>query len=218
LQASKQIDAKWITANNIDNNRPNQWMILRKDWYLKEKPKMAITQIAADSKYWLWINGQLAVFEGSLKRGPNPNDSYYDELDLAPFLNKGNNQIALLVWYFGKEGFSHKNSGKAGLIFKCTTGKDQLVSDHTWMAQHYRAYQSCGDPKPNYRLPESNLRFDSRLEISDWHTNTPSSDKGYASAIECGEWGNAPWNNLIKRPIPFWKDYGIVTIKKPHNP
>jgi hypothetical protein len=28
----------------------------------------AMTKIAVDSKYWLWVNGQLVVREGGLKR------------------------------------------------------------------------------------------------------------------------------------------------------
>ena len=44
----------------------------------------------------------MVVFEGGLKRGPNPEDTYCDEVDLAPYLKKGKNQVAVLVWYFGK--------------------------------------------------------------------------------------------------------------------
>lgn len=108
-------EGKWIAPS--DANHPNTWMTFRKDIILPKRPEKAVAQIAVDSKYWLWINGQLAVFEGGVKRGPTPKDTYYDEVDLAPFLQKGKNQIAILVWYFGKEGFSHKSSGQAGLLF-----------------------------------------------------------------------------------------------------
>ncbi len=93
-------------------------------WFSKKKltsvskPNSLPAMIAADSKYWLWINGKMVVFEGALKRGPNPNDTYYDEVDIAKYLNAGKNTIAVLLWYFGKEGFAHKSSGKAGLIFQ----------------------------------------------------------------------------------------------------
>ena len=59
---------------------------------MPKRPEKAVAQIAVDSKYWLWINGQLAVFEGGVKRGPTPKDTYYDEVDLAPFLQKGKNK------------------------------------------------------------------------------------------------------------------------------
>ena len=47
-----------------------------------------MARIACDSKYWLWINGDLVVFEGQLKRGPTPSDTYFDEIDLSQKLKK----------------------------------------------------------------------------------------------------------------------------------
>ena len=76
--------AHWITADDLLVNKPNTWIEFRKDFSLKKKPKKAEAKIAADTKYWLWVNGELAVFEGGLKRGPNRTDSYYDVVDLAP--------------------------------------------------------------------------------------------------------------------------------------
>ena len=80
--------AKWISANHPDADKIGSWIEFRKELVLKEKPAKAEARISADSKYWLWINGELAVFEGNLKRGPNPTDSYYDIVDLAPYLKK----------------------------------------------------------------------------------------------------------------------------------
>ena len=85
--------AYWITADDSLRNQPNTWMEFRKDFTLKKSPRKAEARIAADSKYWLWVNGALAVFEGGLKRGPNRTDTYYDVVDLAPYLRKGKNDI-----------------------------------------------------------------------------------------------------------------------------
>ena len=44
---------------------------------------MALAKIACDSKYWMWINGELAVFEGQLKRmnfKVEQFKSFFDEL------------------------------------------------------------------------------------------------------------------------------------------
>lgn len=54
-------EGKWIAPS--DANHPNTWMTFRKDIILPKRPEKAVAQIAVDSKYWLWINGQLAVFE-----------------------------------------------------------------------------------------------------------------------------------------------------------
>jgi alpha-L-rhamnosidase len=110
--------AQWITATDCKNSA-NTWLDYRKSVTITKIPSHAIAKIATDSKYWLWINGKLVVFEGGLKRGPNPRDTYYDRVDIASYLKTGNNTVAVLVCYFGKDGFSHKSSGKAGLLFDC---------------------------------------------------------------------------------------------------
>lgn len=120
-------------------------------------PSSVVARIGADSKYWLWVNGRLVVFEGGLKRGPNPQDTYYDEVELAPYLVKGKNTIAVLLWYFGKPSFSHNDSGKAGLIFDCQTADFDILSDETWKCETNAAYGTCDKPDPNFRLAESNI-------------------------------------------------------------
>ena len=92
-QMAQAQTAHWITADDSLRNQPNTWMEFRKDFTLKKSPRKAEARIAADSKYWLWVNGALAVFEGGLKRGPNRTDTYYDVVDLAPYLRKGKNDI-----------------------------------------------------------------------------------------------------------------------------
>ena len=110
--------ASWI-GTNMCQNQPNTWLNFKKSFQLSDVPDIVVARIAVDSKYWLWINDELVVFEGGLKRGPNPQDTYYDEVDISSYLKRGDNTISILVWYFGKHGFSHKSSGKAGLLFDC---------------------------------------------------------------------------------------------------
>lgn len=203
-------EACWITVNDSNANKPNTWIAFRKDILLKRVPSKVLTQIAVDSKYWLWINGKQVVFEGGLKRGPTPQDTYYDELDIAPYLKKGENRIAVLLWYFGKDGFSHNSSGKSGLLF----GADalHLYSDESWRSGIHPAYSTAkGQPQPNYRLPESNICFVAEKDIPGWQTADISSNPLFQPSVKIGQWGSEPWNKLVKRPIPFWKDYGIKT-------
>jgi hypothetical protein len=108
---------KWIWQTV--NGPANTWACFRKTVNLTTVPATVIANIAVDSKYWLWINGTMVVFEGGLKRGPNVTDTYYDEVDIAKYLTTGNNTISILVWHFGKDGYSHKNSTKGGLFFEC---------------------------------------------------------------------------------------------------
>jgi len=176
----------------------------------------ALAKIACDSKYWLWVNGKMLVFEGQLKRGPTPNDTYYDEIDLNPYIKLGKNHIYLLVWYFGKEGFSHQSSGKAGLIFDCQTKDFKIISDSSWKAAILPEFQTAGPPLPNWRLPESSIRYDARLGNFDF-INNPQKAQNWDDAIPIGKYLDSPWNNLVKRPIPQWKNYGLKQYENTFN-
>ena len=201
--------AKWLAPNEENVDRPNCWAAFRKDFNVDSVPQSAKAKIAADSKYWLWINGKLAVFEGGLKRGPNPNDTYYDEIDIAPFLKKGENKLAMLVCHFGKHGFSHKSSGKFGLLFDLDADGLKLSSDSSWLSKVHPAYSSADNPPPNFRLPESNIKFDANKDIPGWQTADVQKLFGFAPSKEIGAEGDAPWNALVKRPTPQWKDFGV---------
>lgn len=199
---------RWISVP-AQAEKVNSWIAFRRDVQLDEQPDAATAVIAADTKYWLWINGQMVVFEGGLKRGPNARDTYYDRVDLKPYLRKGNNQVAILLWHFGKDGFSHVNSGKPGLFFQLDGTKILLKSDRSWLCRVHPAYRTADGPPPNYRLPESNIRFDAREDIEGWQTAELVALPGFAPAEEIGEEGSAPWNKLIERPIPQWKNFGV---------
>ena len=208
---ARQWQAPWIWT--AEDGPKNTWVCFRKSIELAKVPACVKAAIAVDSKYWLWINGRLVVFEGGLKRGPTPVDTYYDEVEIAPHLKKGQNFIAILVWFWGKDGFSHKNSGKGGLLFEADIGETKVHSDQSWRLTMHPAYQQTGCfdyPKPNYRLPESNVTYDARDDILSGWTEIGYDDSAWGRAVAKGVPPVAPWNNLWKRPIPQWKYTGLI--------
>lgn len=205
--AQPQWKARWITHPEIEH-APNTWLCFRTTVDLNEMPQSVSAKIAVDSKYWLWINDELVVYEGQLKRGPNPQDTYFDEVPIAKFLKSGKNTVAVLVCFFGREGFSHKNSGRAGLVFDCQHPDFEILSSGNWRVQVHPAYSNTDDPQANYRLPESNIHFDARKDVPDWYT-TKFDDHDWLQAVEMGNPPVAPWNRLWKRPTPLTKNYGL---------
>jgi hypothetical protein len=202
-------DAQWIVPDTkADMSKPNIWLCFRKTFDVENVPGHLYANIAADSKYWLWINGRPVVAEGGLKRGPNPYDTYYDSIEIAPYLKKGKNLIAVLVWHFGRNSFSHNNSGQAGLIFNAVSPEIRLTSDSSWNAAMHPAYQTAGSPQPNFRLAERNVLFDAGKDIPGW-TSEDFNDTQFKPVKLKGRPPVSPWNNLIPRPIPMWKDYGL---------
>jgi alpha-L-rhamnosidase len=215
LFAQPHIKTNWA-ANWIGlptESIPNTFYKYRTNFTLENVPSTVIANISADSKYWLYVNGELAVFEGQLKRGPTPNDTYYDEVDIAKYLKVGDNTICVLLWYWGKDGFSHKSSGKAGLLFEASIGGVKLVSNASWKMQQHMAYQNSTNPHPNFRLPEHNIRYDARLDNEEWIKQNYN-DSSWTNASVLAKAGEAPWNKLWLRPIPLWQNEGLTSYKK----
>jgi len=198
---------KWIWQSA--DGPSNTWMCFRKSFYLNEKPVVAYTSIAVDSKYWLWINDIMVVFEGGLKRGPTPDDTYVDTLDISRYLHEGKNTVALLVWYFGKHGYSHKDSKKGGLFFQCYLNDTIIATDSTWKMIRHPAFEQSARSYPDYRLPESDITYNAQNDtLGNWHS-ADYDDSWWFQAVEKGAPPVSPWNNLWIRPIPQWKNSGI---------
>ncbi len=198
--------AQWIACDGAE--APNGWFCFRREFKIDEPLRCGAARIACDSKYWLWLNGERLVFEGQLKRGPTPNATYFDRIDLSQELRPGANTIAILVWHFGKPGMSHNDSGRGALLFEMPTGADPLVSDKTWKGQPHPAYYTTVEPNPNWRLPESNVGFDATRDLSGWTQYRYDADD-WPAAIEQGVPPIAPWGELVERPVPLWRDNGL---------
>ena len=125
-------NAKWIwDKENLTEK--NVWMCFNKKVNLERTPERLIADISADSKYWLYINGETVVYEGSVKRGPAKNSGYYDSIDIAPFLKKGENSICALVWFWDNEtSYSYSSSGQGGFLFEAINDGITIISDKSW--------------------------------------------------------------------------------------
>lgn len=202
--------ARWIGPGE---SHVNQWTRYHRNFELAEVPASARAKVVADSKYWLWLNGEMVVREGGLKRGPDPKSSYQDEVELAPFLKAGGNSIAILVWHFGQHGFSHNCSGRAGLFFSMDLPEAGLGSDGQWKTSPHPAISTSPDTRPNRRLPESSISFDARLDQPEWTDRGFDSSSWPAAEVRGGA-GSPPWGPFVLRPIPQWKDYGLKQYLK----
>ena len=200
--------AKWIwDKDNLTEK--NVWMCFNKSVTLDEVPEKLIAHISADSKYWLYINGETATFEGSVKRGPDKNSGYYDSVDIAPFLKEGENSISALVWYWDSEtSYSYCGSGQGGFLFEAINEDIAIISDKSWKAKRNSAYVDSELYPPNYRLPEYSIYFDAREEMSNW-LSEDYDVSSWEDATEYADGGEGAYGKLYPRGIPFLKDYGL---------
>ena len=207
-EAKTHWKAKWIwDKENLTEK--NVWMCFNKKVNLDKIPQELIAHISADSKYWLYINGETVVFEGSVKRGPDQNSGYYDSIDIAPYLKKGENSICALAWYWDNEtSYSYTGSGQGGFIFEAVGEDISIISDKTWKVKRNSAFVDSPLYPPNYRLPEYSIYFDAREDMADW-LNESYDISSWENATEYGIGGGGVYGKLYPRGIPFLKDYGL---------
>ena len=214
----------------IENIADGEWQCFRKEFVLLS-PKSASLRIAADTKYWLFVNGELVVREGGLKRGPNPADSYCDVFENVPNLKFGKNTVAVLVQYYGRNSFSHRPSAVPGLSFSLDCFGRDITSDNSWKAIKYNAFWAPEDENPKgmkqYRLAGANVGYDARKAID--FAASDFDDSSWPNAVVVSK-ADAEWGEFVDRPIPQWywselADYQSITTNSegalecalPHN-
>ena len=200
--------AKWIWASTTS---VNSYVAFRKTFSLDEVPEEAVANIAAESKYYLWMNEELAVFDGASKRGATPYDGFYEQVDLADYLKQGENTLVILVSYNGRGGNSSVDPGKAGLLFQMQAGDVTVVSDSSFKANRLRAYRNqglLGADWPNYSqssmLAEWNVYYDARESVGDY-TASDFDDSAWEGATVVCEAGAQPFNDTYLSVIPLMK-------------
>ncbi|OAL47114.1 Six-hairpin glycosidase [Pyrenochaeta sp. DS3sAY3a] len=162
--------------------------------------KPAYIQITADTKYKLYINGTLA------SAGPVKGDQhlwFYDELDLQPYLQRGQNEIAVRVlrfYYASSYATSFPRLPYGGLLIRSLGDHDQLgfslQSDGSW--------ETALDTTT--RLPVNNAE-DDFLHAYEAVDKTKDTDLTWTSAkvlnFPASHGLSAPWNlspRMIRTP------------------
>ena len=219
-------DAQWIWAKQ-KASVPNSWAALRTEVDILNVDQEATAHISADTKYWLWINGEIVVFEGSYTGGPTPvkpsprvdyypiaSNKYYDEVDIRKYLKAGKNTVAVLAWYYGDHGDkgSHVSTGNAGFIFQAKIGDQLVVSDNSWKAKAHTAYLPV-EKASQIRIPAWSVNYDAQKDMGDW-----TDVAWYLPGYDDSDWPNAagnkkppraPFFELFPSEIPPLKNYGL---------
>ena len=218
--------AQWIWQQQ--DGPANAWAAFRRTVDIDQVPEKVIANVSADSKYWLWINGALVVFDGSVARGPSqakpwtrvkeiwttppeskPSNTWYEEVDITEHLEAGENTFAVLVWYWGVETHkgTHIDSGKGGFILQADLGDQQLVTDQSWKVRADPAYAiDSGDTGSS--IIQYNVKYDARKAMDNWQS-PGFTDADWASATEKGTPPAAPWYDLEKNYVPLLVNHGL---------
>ena len=182
-----------------DNKQPNDFVIFRKHIKLSNVPEKAWALMSADTKYWLYINGTEAVFEGGLFRESLPGCGYADRVDLAPYLQEGDNVIAVLVHYYGNGGRNSVDSGQAGLILACESL--DLYSDASFLCKRHNGFFTVPDSKSSRLFGGHDLGVLGDAADHDFYKPDFSEACFEAATV----YPNEVWGEVCERPIPIIK-------------
>ncbi len=195
--------ASWITSPDADADYGVYFF--RKVLTLSEVPSEYIVHVSADNRYKLYVNG-VQVSLGPAKG--DPRNWSFDTVDLAPWLQAGENLIAAVVWNFAEERpVAVMSRGQAGFLVQGNTDAERaLDTGDGWKVLKTDAYQ----PEPvhvrGYYAAGCTDRVDGTRYPWDWEQ--PSyTDSSWVKARPIGKAalkgaGNYPLWYLVPRPIP----------------
>jgi hypothetical protein len=151
--------------------------------------------LTADSRYILFVNGRW------LGHGPVrawPAHWRYDTYDLEPWLQPGENVLAVLVRHEGEGNFQYL-PGPPGLLAALELADQKLVTDATWQARPDPAFRSA---TPRISVQQGfEEQYDARL-AEPW-TALDFDDRDWPPAVPLRPAEDGWHRDLAPRGIPF---------------
>ncbi len=186
--------AKWIwpTEASVPNQRANFFF----EAEAATLPEKVEVLVGCETKYWLFVNRELVVFDGGLFRESTPGNGYYDTVDVTEYLRVGHNELAIQVWYYGNGGRNNSFCPRAGLILACEALS--LYSDANTLCAVDDAYYIPQNEPTSHLYGGDHTAYDARIRPFSLCPNKECAGE----AVVVGNYGDAPWGDLEKRPVP----------------
>jgi hypothetical protein len=132
-------EAQWIThptASVMDYGV----FLFRNEFYLDRAPESLVVHLSADNRYKLWVNGKMAA------NGPAKGSFLhwrYETIDLGPWLQEGDNVLAVEVYNLGEERPAAMFSRQTAFILQANkklVGDAELNTPGTWKVMENKAF------------------------------------------------------------------------------
>lgn len=117
-------NSQWITHPDIDKSAYGL-IHLRNSFTLEDIPEQFIVHVSGDNRYRLYVNGREVCY------GPQLADIRhwrYETIDLAPYLLKGKNTVAVEVMNWGVERSYGIISFKTGFLLQGNSDKEAFLN------------------------------------------------------------------------------------------
>src|SRR6187431_3359909 len=132
--------ASWVTCPDIPQRDYGVYHF-RKTFAMEKQPGKFIVHVSADNRYRLFVNGK-AVCNGPA-RGDLYN-WYFETVDIAPYLQAGNNTIAALVWNMGVHAPVAQVSNQTAFVLQGDGEAEKIINTGTsWKVFKNISYTPC---------------------------------------------------------------------------
>jgi len=132
--------ASWITDSSAPQREYGIYHF-RKNFTLSTIPSIFVVNITADNRYRLFVNGKPVC------SGPARGDLfnwYYETVDIASFLQQGENVIAAQVWNMGTVAAVGQISNQTAFLIQGNSEREKVVNtDSSWKVIKNNAYEPC---------------------------------------------------------------------------
>ena len=130
--------AKWIT-HPTESTLDYGVFLYRRTFHIKTKPEKYIIYVSADNRYRLYVNG--------IKVSSGPARGYllhwrYETIDIAPYLEEGENIIAAEVVNFGEYRHGEQHTNQTAFILQSDSTNKVIINtgDGYWKIKKNNAY------------------------------------------------------------------------------
>ncbi len=180
----------------------------RRNFDLDSKPGKFVVHISADNRYHLFVNGQ------SICLGPARGDLMhwrFETVDIAPYLVKGKNVIAAVVWNFGEFIAWAQMTLRTAFVFQADDPKNNFInSDDKWKVIQNNAYSPVAPSLNVFNVVGPGDKVAGEKYSWDWQqTNFDDSNwlkvRVLFKAVPPGVSTDNSWC-LVPRSIPFMED------------
>jgi len=189
--------ARYIWSSEDSSGR-NRYVFFRRTFTLTSDTPAGTLQLFADTRYRVLVNGVVLGHGPARFYVTHPE---FDTYDLTPFLQPGENVIAVLVNSYGKSTY-HSIASMGGLIAwgEVTDGETTLMlaTGAEWRAQDAAAYYA-NVPPLSFALNPGEV-LDTRLLPENW-AQPDFDDRDWLPAVAVAEQGH--WGELTARRIPL---------------
>ena len=177
----------------------------RKTFDLKQVPSRFIVHVSADNRYKLYVNGRIVGL------GPVRCDEQnwnYETVDLAPWLRKGKNVVAAVVWNFDKyKPVAQMSFGRTEFLMQGNTDAERVVdTDASWRCIKNESYGPMSYVVRGYFAAGNGEKVDAARYP--WGWEQPDYDDSFWPCAVLGYRASAkgsrdyPGRQLVPSPIP----------------